>query len=368
MRCVLVAAVVATVAGTTATVSASGASQKALDKAEKTVKKYSKEPTSIGLTQPLSSLPQGKRVYYMAGPEPVAQTIGRFIEEAAPKLGVEVTRVDAGLTPEDIGKAFDRAVAEKPDGVLVTAIPASLYRNQLAELKAADIPVVVWTVNDTPQNTPGITANIAGPRYFKRFGVVMADWIAVEDGGEASDIAYFNVPDFPALQPQEKAFRKELKKVCPKCGYESQNVQAADIATKIPGQIVSYLQRSPDTKWVVLGFGDLGIGVPEAIRAAGLQDQVKIVSDAGGKIGYQYIRDGNVQVMDVGAALPMFGYKSLDALARAMVGDDPAVDDAQLLPIQILTKANINSFDIQQPWPGVADYAEQFEKLWTPKP
>ena len=67
----------------------------------------------------------------------------------------------------------------------------------------------------------------------------------------------------------------------------------------IPGAVVSYLQSNPDTNYVVVSFDDMGLGVAEAIDAAGLGDKVKIVAQSGSVSGVDNIVNDRVQVMTI---------------------------------------------------------------------
>ena len=40
--------------------------------------------------------------------------------------------------------------------------------------------------------------------------------------------------------------------------------------------MIAYLQSHPDVNYLHLAFSDLGLGVPQALQAAGLADKIKI--------------------------------------------------------------------------------------------
>lgn len=351
-------------AGTTATASGSGGSDsksEGLEKAQASVRKYSKVPKSIGVTEPLPASPEGKRVYYLEQDLPVMQLIGDNLQDAANELGVELTRVNAGLTPESWGRAFDRAVEDAPDAVLAGPIPAAAVGSQLQALAGMNIPVVVWTSVDLPEPGNGITHNFDGIAYYQRQGRLMADWVTADSKGEANAVL-FNIPDFPSLAPLQDAFDRRLEKVCPECSLDVVEVGATSIATELPGRVTSYLQQNPDTDYVVMGFGDMAIGVPDALAAAGLDEGVDLVTQSGGQLNYEYVKNGQ-QSVEGATPFGLYSWKLMDTAARLVVGASVAPDEAELIPTQLLTKDKI-TFNLNEPWPGVKNYKADFKKLW----
>jgi ribose transport system substrate-binding protein len=358
--------VVAFSAGTAAAKQSSSAGSdkksEGLSKARASVRKYSQPPTSIGVTEPLPTSPQGKRVYYLEQDIPVMKLIGDEAEQAAGILGIEFTRVPAGSTPESWGRAFDRAVQDAPDVVLAGPIPAAVVGSQLAQLAAKQIPVVVWTSVDVPKPGNGITLNFDTIAFYKRQGRLMADWVTADSKGKAKAVL-FNIPDFPSLAPLARAFESRLKSVCPGCSLDKVAVGAQSIGTELPGRVTSYLQEKPDTNYVVAGFGDMFIGVPDAVAGAGVTGNVKLVTQSGGQLNYQYVKSGQ-QAVEGATPFGLYSWKLMDTAARVVTGASPAPDQAELVPTQLLTKKDIR-FNLNEPWPGVKDYQADFKKLWN---
>jgi ribose transport system substrate-binding protein len=334
-----------------------------LSQAQAAVRRYSQPPKSIGVTTPLSNAKslRGKRIDYLEQPLQVMKTIGDNLVQAAVPLGVTVNRINAGSTPESWGRAFDQAVQDSPDAVLAGPIPAAVVGTQLGQLAAKHIPVVVWTSADVPQPGNGVSDNFDGIPYYQRQGQLMADWVTADSKGSGKAVL-FNIPDFPSLAPLANSFTARLKSVCPKCSQERVNVGADSIATALPGRVVSYLQQNPDVRYVVMGFGDMAIGVPEALSGASLSGNAKLVTQSGEKLNYQYVKNGQ-QAVEGATPFGFYAWKLMDTTARLMLGASVAPDHAQLMPTQLLTRKDI-TFDLNQPWPGVPNYQAAFKKLW----
>ena len=137
---------------------------------------------------------------------------------------------------------------------------------------------------------------------------------------------------------------------------------ATDIGTKVPGAVVSYLQKHPDINWITLSFDDMGVGVSDALRAASLNGKVKIIGQSSNQTTAESIAQGKGQVATIPQGVGQMAYKALDVLARRFNGDSLDADKANLLPIWIQTKATIGSpSDL---WKGPAGYPQTFAKLW----
>ncbi len=140
------------------------------------------------------------------------------------------------------------------------------------------------------------------------------------------------------------------------------DLSAADIGTTVPSQIVSYLQSHPEVKYISLQFGDFAIGVPQALKAAGLTD-VKITSQASSKAQYDDIEAGGSQFADIPVPFPYLSYVAVDSAARLILGQEVTAEQAAT-PLSVMEKDNLDLSDGGY-WPGVEGYKAQFEELWS---
>jgi ABC-type sugar transport system substrate-binding protein len=157
---------------------------------------------------------------------------------------------------------------------------------------------------------------------------------------------------------------------------EVSEVAVTDIGTNLPGQITSALQANPDLDMIVYAFGGMLYGVPDALDAAGLVNQAKAVSQAGGPLNFGFIANDQHQVAEVALASELLGWRAIDAAARVLAGEGPgraetpanAVVDGHPdilsggLPLQILEKGSIA--DPSALWIGVEGFQDQFKALW----
>jgi ribose transport system substrate-binding protein len=334
----------------------------ALQEAAAAVDEAVVEPTSVGVTEPLSKKPEaGKNVTFLQCGVGICQQIGDELDDAAKLLGWNMTYVDQGTTPEQIVAAWDRALSAnpKPDAILTSGVPVVVFQRQLDQAAAAGIPVVDWA-SANPPGTPGITFDINPVEDNEMRGKLLADYAAVTLDGKANSV-FVGVPDFPTLVAEQKAYEAELAKACADCTNEVLDFAATDIGTKVPSAIVSHLQQNPDVNLLVMSFDDMSLGVPEALRAAGLDKNVTIIGQSSNQATAESIATGGLQTATIPQGVGQMAYKALDVLARTFNGDSLDADK-NLLPIWIQTQETIG--DPKTLWKGPEGYADQFAELW----
>jgi ribose transport system substrate-binding protein len=289
--------------------------------------------------------------------------VGNQLDKVGAILGINVVHIDTGSTPETIAAAADRFAHDLPDGVMDPALPSSLFKSQLATLATNKIPMVEWTVPDAVGN--GIVKILLDSNQYTLNGRLLADWVVVDSSANAKT-AFFNVPNFPVLKIMEQAYQTRLAELCPSCTYTGIDVQATDIGKSLPDRVVSYVQQHPDTNYILLSFGSMVLGVPEALKEAGLDGHVKLVSQAGLNLNFNYIAKGQ-QAVDMTLSHLNLAYAAMDVMARVWNGQDVS-RISSILPTIFLTKDNLN-FDPSSntTWPMPETLQQQYKTLWGVK-
>jgi len=338
----------------------SAADQAGVAEALTNVKKWSAAPTTVGLDAALPETPQkGKTIVHLRCFVEGCQAIYQGLDQATKALGWNAKAINMGPTPEEVGQAFDAALAMHPDGILISGVASAVYKQQLAEAKRQGIPVVTLSAADpaTGMKGNGIISSINGPDQAELYGKVVANWVAADSKGKAR-VAYFTIKNFPTLAPVTNAFTTELKRLCPDCAVDKVEVQATDLGKRIPQQVVSAIQQQPDTKYVGFAFGQMSTGVRPALKGAGFKD-VKIVGAAPYAANLQALRDGS-EDMWAGHTNVLQGWYAADAFARYWEHTNLKPSDTLTMPTQVLTKANVPS----DKWYVVPNYEQKFESLW----
>jgi ribose transport system substrate-binding protein len=139
-------------------------------------------------------------------------------------------------------------------------------------------------------------------------------------------------------------------------------IPVATLGNTAPQKIVSDLQAHPDTKVAVAANSEIFIGLPAALKTAGLSD-ITTVGTGGGPTNLEYVKDGQ-QTVDLALDLPVLSWTLVDAVSRPIVGEQVPAEEAKgLPPMQFLEQKDI-TFDPSHGWTGYPDFAQRFSKLW----
>jgi ABC-type sugar transport system substrate-binding protein len=320
-------------------------------------------PAGIAITTPLSKKPPtGKTIVFLRCSTAVCGGYMEGLTPAAAALGWTIKAIPFTQTPEGTQSAVTQAINDKPAGIFYTGIDVSLVTKQLAQAKAAGIPIVNADVPDAPGGA--VKAIIQGNAGTAAGSKLPADWIAANGGG---DTLVVNIPTYPILVTGTNAFISELKKMCSSCKTTVLNQQVTDVGTALPAAVVSALQRNPNIKNVAFAFGDMTLGVYPALKAAGLTNIRLVNFGASSPSEVTATAQGQLQA-SLAWSLPYTSWRALDTLARVFIGQSTADDTVAPVPQMLLTKQNAAS---QIPTPsssfqfaGPANFPTQFEKLW----
>ncbi|CAM5411548.1 sugar ABC transporter substrate-binding protein [Streptomyces coeruleorubidus] len=320
--------------------------------------KYSARPATISVTEPVGkAIPKGKTIDFILCGVQSCKDLADFFTEAAKELGWQVKQIATQGTPESVQAAYEQAVRDKPDAVVASGFPRAVYAKQLAQLKAAGIPVIQSNADDVAGD--GISLLKNGPKDVGVQGEMLASWV-VSNSGAKADTVYFDLPAYTILKPVKDSFAAKYKEWCDGCALDNVDVPITSVGKDMPDRVVSYLRSHPKVTHVVFSLGLLNVGVPAALKTAGITGK-HIVVNVGDAQNYQYIQGG---LTDGAMALNSHetAWIQADALARHFTGQPMAVDQKAALPNMLVTKDNLPSADGD--FPIVEDYEKQFKALW----
>ncbi|CAM5256909.1 sugar ABC transporter substrate-binding protein [Streptomyces aurantiogriseus] len=320
--------------------------------------KYAERPTGIPVTEPVGKdIPQGKTIDFILCGVQSCKDLADFFTAGARELGWTVKQIPTQGTPESVQAAYEQAVRDKPDAVVGSGFPRAVYAKQLAQLKAAGIPVIQSNADDVVGD--GISLLKNGPKDVGIQGEMIASWVVSAGDGKA-DAVYFDLPAYTILKPVKESFAAKYKEWCAGCGLDTVEVPITAVGKDMPDRVVSYLRSHPKVTHVVFSLGLLNVGVPAALKTAGITGK-HIVVNVGDAQNYQYIEGGLTQ-----GAMALNSHElawlQVDALARHFTGQSMEVDQRAVLPNVLVTKDNLPSADGD--FPLVEDYEAQFKALW----
>jgi len=322
---------------------------------------YTANPTTLGGLQPLSKKPAtGKFVIGIDNATASAKVLSDAWAAGAATLGWTYKWIDAGYTPETEQKAMDSALALNPAGIMTSGILVSTIQSELTQAAAKNIPVNTSASTDPSDPKGFYDASVADVNQLDLWGQMIAAQVVVQSQGKAK-VQDFSLPVYPILERFDTAFHAALTKWCPACTFTENPQQGADIGTNTPNNVVSVMQKNPDTNWLIFDLGDLETGVDAALQAASI---------SGVHIGGLTATVANIQAVKAGKqdawtgySEPIVGYRQIDSLARKFNGDPIATAP---LPTQVINQANVGAvvLDTKGNYLGLADYASQFKTLW----
>ncbi|GAA4382973.1 hypothetical protein GCM10023088_49200 [Actinomadura verrucosospora] len=338
----------------------SAAAKAVIADAEAAYAKYTRPQPAASVPALPSPAPRGKRLAIVTCSIPVCVTLSRGAEEAASRLGWTVTTLQSNSTPQGFVSVMDQVAADPPDALAyIPTVPDSSIRPQLAKLQAAGTKITeVAPLGDPLKQKGPVQAVVFGQSDAALTGTLMGQAVVADADGPAKSVFVWDPSFVASWGPIKNAYQKVLKGAGRQAGVL--DVSNANIGKTVQGQIVSYLQAHPDTKYVALAVVDYNTGLDAALRAAGLAGKVKILSRAADASSLKAIQAGT-QWASVGLELAAGGYRAVDQLIRMMMGV-PLGDRADAPGWQqIYIKGNVPQTGTK---PEPPDYAATYHTAW----
>lgn len=338
---------------------AEGGGSKIQKEATESLKQWLDVPKELWIKTPLPKPPPTDvTISVMDCGVPACTAWAEAVKEGAEALGWTATRIPQGITPQEITAAWNQVVRELPDAVVTIGIPKVLFSKQLATLKANDIPVLNAAVDEGAGE--GQVLALAGPSPFaEETGNVWADYV-ISKLGEDANVLAVSSPEFPITEAYERGFLKYYEEYCPDCGVTKLQVSAAQVGNgQNTTQIIGALRSNPDVNFIVSNDA-LTVGLPGAMKTAGLD--VPIIGEAPTPTQFGYIEEDGVYQGSVVFAPYEVGWQMVDWLARYIEGVPTKPAEAEM-PTFLLTKETLEP-GATEFYPFIPDWDKEFEALW----
>ena len=328
------------------------------------------QPVSINYNPgPLGGSVAGKTLAIVADTTPTGRHTVDLVTQWAKELGLKTKFYDGGSSAEQTTNALEQVVNDvnrkAVDALLVDGKPPTQWLPQFNALNDKHIPIGIYAIPDDPSYNDKITSLTESPAT----GVAditgyAVDWM-IQDANGPVNAVVFSIPSYPVLKAETDAFQKNFAQKCPTsagCQVAVQDLDLKGIGTTMPGSVVSYLQAHPNVKYAFLDFGDMMIGVPAAMKAAGLSG-VKFTSLSANADDIANIKAGT-ESANFAFPFSLIFHVALDTLARGMLGKDTSAAKGWKLPTQLMVQSNVDTFnaDGTTEAPGVTDF---FKGIWS---
>ncbi len=288
--------------------------------------------------------------------------IAEDMERIGADAGVEVTVVDGKDDVRTQNQGISQAVAQGADAIVLQSISTEIASGPIQEAIDADVSVVDLWNGGPDQPLDGLYAHVTSD--FMADGARMADYVLANSNCEANTLVLGSSSHYPLLATMQEGIETEYKDLCPDCGFEYVDINPAELATKAGPTAQNFLQRNPDTDWVIVQYDALAsIVVPGIQQMAAGSEDVKLVSHDGVEQNLDFIRNGEVQVMDMSFPPGEYvAYVLMDQVGRAMAGEEPS---EVIIPSRVVDESNLpDSNDTEALFPDFGDYSTAFTDLW----
>jgi ribose transport system substrate-binding protein len=346
-------------ASTSSSVSSSGADAAA---ASALLAPYTGKASAFPVDAPLTKKPPaGTTLGFLQCSTPICGLLSQIYSGAAKALGVKLQVTKAGASAADLQSAVDSIAAQKPSAVILTPIEPSVVTAQLKKLDDAKIPTLANGLMEFEQY--GIDATMFNKSTAETAGKVLAAY-AVKDKGDGANVVFYTTPELSFGPVIKASFGAQMKQLCASCKVRNVDIGVATIGNAAPSRVVSDLQANPDTNVAVFSTEEAAVGLPAAMRTAGLQGKVDVIGYGPNPANLQDIKSGGLKAA-LGLDLPVMAWSTVDEAARLLTGQDLTAQEQQgTPPLQILEKGDI-VFDPAQGFTGYPDFPARFAKLWA---
>jgi ribose transport system substrate-binding protein len=342
--------------------SGTGGSSAAVAAAQAAVAKAETMPTAIPETQALSSPPpKGKTVLFMQCEEVECSYEGTGMKAAAAAIGWNVKILNyQAANPATLVTALQTGLQYHPVAAFFSGVPQEAWASEQKPYAAAGAYLVDTFLPAVPTGA-AIAPGRAYGADMTALGTVLADEQIADSGGAPADSLLVNVPTYPVFGPLVTAYDAVIAKDCPTCQVTDVNVTLPQmLAGGLNQAVVSAAKRDSGVKYIVSTNGSFTDTLPEALKAAGLAGQVKLISGQGVSLDQQNVLNGS-QLATVSSPLTLSGWQDVDIAIRLVLHQPIPAGDG-VVPWVLLTKSNIGAPSDSYDRP--ADYPAQFEKLW----
>ena len=305
---------------------------------------------------------KGKHVWIITSTlaVPFVATIAHGVEAAAKTAGLTTTLFDGKGDVSEWNRGMSQAVSQHADGIVTVGASPELMKGPTQAALTAKIPVVdTLTADQAAPLVPGTFAHVSISFY--RSGQLQADYAIASSNGHAH-VLVLGDNEFPGEVTRVEGMQHEFKTLCPDCKVIVQDTQVANLGTKLGQLTQTLLRRSPDVTLVLPTYDAQAIYVVPAIKAANFSQQVQVVGSDAVSGNLDWIRQGNVQVADVGEPDIWAGWAAIDEIARGMLGL-PSVEEG--IPLRLFVAANLQNVSDDETALFGGDYVAQYRALWA---
>jgi len=278
------------------------------------------------------------------------------VAQADSSLGWKTVILNNDGTPQTQKANFNQVVRTKPAAVLYSAIPAATFASELPAMQKNGTFIAACCITDAVGASTGIGYAIGIPSQVMPVAGSQAAFVAA-DSKDTGQSLFVNIPDFKILNVSLADYKSAMSTYCPTCKVSVLDIALSNVGTA-PSTVVSYLRAHPSIKYVVASTDAITVGLPAALKAAGLTS-VKMIGQGATPTNLQYLHSGD-QAADV--SFPY--YEELYSMVNAVAQHEAGVPVTASVPAPLWVLTPSNAPNSTKAFPVVPDYQSQYKALW----
>lgn len=305
---------------------------------------------------------KGKTIWFIATSmelpyvDEVAKAFGEAVEYAGGKLQIYDGKGETAVQAAGI----EKAVSSGADLIWLQAVDPKIMSAQMAEAKAAGIPVIDSNSYE-PGSKPLYGSWIHTGYSTEQQGTLGIDYAIAQNHGEFHAL-WVTAPFFTFFEQRQQAMEAELEELCPeKCSMTVQKVEFTELA-QTPLKVQSEITKDPSINVIIPAFELQVPYILQAIKAAGKEGEIEVQNTGGLPEEIKSLAEGTAEFVNtIPDYAPWDGWAATDLAGRALAGEAPPDPFESFPPIRMFTaesppKTSGNRME--------TDFIGEYKKLW----
>ncbi|MGO3884884.1 MAG: ABC transporter substrate-binding protein [Mycetocola sp.] len=213
--------------------------------------------------------------------------------------------------------AFTSFVDEGVDAIVLSATEATGWESALTRAQDAEIPVILLDRGIEPNDESLYTSRIAPDNV--GISTAAAEWANSEFADGANYVVLEGPPGLSVVNDRNEGWDATVDDNLTKLASQSANWSTEEARNVFETILKS---NNNDVQLVFAQNDEMGLGAAQAVEDAGLTpgDDVKIITIDGTKAAMEALAAGTLSF--VAEYNPLFGEQAVDAVERAVAGED----------------------------------------------
>ena len=314
-----------------------------------------------------ANAPQHKKIVAIscATVAPFCANVAKGSVEAAQALGWDATYLDGKGSVQGFVQAFETAINQKPDAIIVMAIPESLVATYIAKAHANGIKVIA--ASSTPEKI-----SVENGHYDAYVSVredsnaLLQAWFTIADSKARAKITWMWDPGYPFLMAELERQKQLFATECAGCKAMEvglRELEAAANPVRMQTLGAGLLARNPAAEYILTAYGLNSHSLFIAAQTAGRQ--IKVVSKNNDTNNVAFVAQGQLYA-EMGASPNWGGWATMDQTVRVLAGQKPIGATESNQPAHVFMRDNAPA-NGELDWTKLYDYKTKYLQLWGRK-